>query len=125
MISRAGYSRGTENKVGVRIHITAVYADDTGAFHKCLAILKRQLDTILSGFHLESKPAGVVGCRVLPLAGLEVDHLHVPTFNRARPFRPANGSADRAVSLQWFGAEIDHRTAVACRDSDQSSGHDP
>src|SRR5438046_369963 len=60
VISGAGYSRGAENKVGVRIHIAAIDVDDVRFLHDGLSIEHRQFHPVIPRFHLESEPTGIV-----------------------------------------------------------------
>jgi len=108
-----GNSRRRENKVGVRVHITAIDVDDIRFLHNHLAVKKRQLHAIVPWFHFEREPTGVIRRAPLPLSRLQVDHFHAAPINRRRPFRSTYDATDGAVRFSRLRAEIDNRTTVA------------
>src|SRR5262245_2077166 len=117
--SRPGNSRGTENKVRVGVNIASIDADDVGLLDEGFAVLKCEVDAILSRFDLESEFAREIRCSTLALARGDVYDLDCPSGNRARVFRSTNRPADCAVCLGGLRVQVDDWLAMTGGETEQ------
>jgi hypothetical protein len=123
VIARTGDACDTENKVCVRVYIASIHVDDVRLLDQRFALLKGELDAVVARFDLEGEPTGVVGVRMLALAGFDIDDLDAAPLDGARALRTANSAADRAIGFERFRTEIDNGAAMT-RGNGAQRNHD-
>ena len=119
----SGHPDNPDDEVGMRIDVAAVNLDDVWLLDESFAVQKRQLDTVLPGFHLEGKSAGVVRRRALALTRVDVDDLDRSALDWARTLGSTDCAADRPVSLQGLRAEVEDGSTVTGCQTQQCYGH--
>ena len=113
VIPGSGDPYNPDDEIGVRINVAAVDVNHVRFLDDCFAVQKRELDTVIAGFHFERESAGIVRCYPLTFPRVNVDNLDRSAFDCARAFGSADGAADGAVCLDGLGAEVDDGATMA------------